>query len=131
MTKPFSVPFISTIAILFACGAIPAFAQRGGGGHGGGGFHGGVAAASTGGVGGMRSTGGVSRGGPAPTGAGNSRGTPGGPLRSGGSYERPGANSSRSLGNSFSGSQRINGGEFPTISPGDCGRAMAFIQRRI
>ena len=31
MTKPFSVPFNSAIAILFACSAIPAFAQHGGG----------------------------------------------------------------------------------------------------
>ena len=107
MTKPFSVPFISVIAILFAFSAVPAFAQHGGGGHGGGGgFHGGGGGGFHGG-GGLRSSGGSGfRGGPAPAGAGYSRGTPGASLRSGGSYERPVANSSPSFGNSFSGSQR-------------------------
>ncbi len=54
MTKPFSVLFKSALAILFACSAIPAFAQHGGGGHGGGGggFHGGGGGGFHGGGGG-------------------------------------------------------------------------------
>jgi hypothetical protein len=120
MTKPFSIPFISAVAILFACSAVPAFAQHGGGGHGGGGFHGGGGGGfHGGGGGGSRSSGGASRGGPAPAGAGYSRGTPGGSVRSGGSYERPGANSSRSFGNSFSSSQRMGNSASARPAPAD------------
>ena len=82
MTKPFSVLFKTAFTILVACSAIPAFAQRGGGGQlGGGGFHGGGGGAFHGGGGGgfqggggMRSSGG------------------GGPR--GGSYSPPSAGSS-------------------------------------
>jgi hypothetical protein len=120
MKKPFCVPLISTIAILFACATVPAFAQRGGGGHGGGGFHGG-------GGGGMRSTGGGGsalggggfRGGSPPASSGSSRGTPGGSLRSGGSFERPGPSSSSSFGNSVNGGQRA--GNFSSARPSNPG----------
>jgi hypothetical protein len=123
MTKPFSVPFISAISILFAWAAVPAFAQHGGGGHGGGGggFHGGGGGGfhSSGG-GGFRSGGGGFRGGPPPAGAGFSRGAPGASLRSGGGYyARPGTNFSRSYGNSFNGSQRF--GNSSSASPGVAG----------
>jgi hypothetical protein len=104
MTKPSSVSFISAIAILFACSAIPAFANHGGvggggGSHGGGGFHGG------GGGSFHSSGGGGSRGGPAPAGAGYSRGVTSAP--------------SRSYGNSFSGSQRAE--NFSSARPANGG----------
>lgn len=112
MTKPFSVSFISAIAILFVCSAIPAFAQRGGGGHGGGGFHGGGGGGFHGGGGfagggGMRSSGGggFRSGSSAPPVAGY-RG-PNAAPRSGGQFaSRPGNNFYRPGGNFAGGNQR-------------------------
>jgi len=107
MTKPLYVKFTTIIAILFACSAIPAFANRGGGGggsHGGGGFHGG-------GGGGFRSSGGGGfRGGsyaPPAAGYGGMRGGAASPQRYGGGYAaRPGSNYSRPGNNFAGGSQR-------------------------
>jgi hypothetical protein len=93
MNKPALFKFVLPITILFACSAIPAFAQRGGGSHGGGGggFHGG-------GGGGFHSGGGGFSGGfrggsssaPRMGGGGYSRPAPSAPTRSSsGSYARP------------------------------------------
>jgi len=119
MTKPFSVLFKSAFTILFACSAIPAFAQHGGGGHGGGGggFHGGGGGGFHGG-GGMRSSGGGGfRGGGAPrggsyspptAGVGAPRSAAGPSMRSGGgSFQRPDNNGSRPGGNFAGGNQRF------------------------
>lgn len=91
MHKPAFFKFALPITILFACSAIPAFAQRGGGSHGGGGggFHGG---------GGFS---GGSRGGsfsaPRMGGGGYSRPAPSASARpSGGTYARPGGNAYQS-----------------------------------
>jgi hypothetical protein len=112
MTKPFSVLLKSAFTILFACSAVPAFAQHGGGGHmGGGGFHGGGGGGFQGG-GGMRSGGGGGpRGGSySPPAAGYSapRAAAPSPLRSGGGFvARPGNNYSRPGGNSVVGNPRF------------------------
>ena len=119
MSKPFSVLFKSAYTILFACSAIPVFAQHGGGGHaggGGGGFHGGSGGGfhgGGGGGGGMRSSGGGGpRGGsysPPAAGSGAPRSYSPPPLRSGGGFAaRPGYNGSPRPGGSFAGgNQRI------------------------
>ncbi len=98
MTKPFSVPVSFILSILFACSAIPAFANHGGGG--GGGFHGG------GGGGGFHSSGGGgSRGGSYSAPAAGYRSPA--PQRSGGGFAaRPGNSYSRPSGNVAGGNQR-------------------------
>ena len=110
MAKPFPVSFISAIAILFACSAIPAFANHGGGGGGfhgggGGGFHGGGGFA---GGGGMRSSGGGGfRGGSSAPPVAGYRGPSAAP-RSGGQFaSRPGNNFYRPGGNFAGGNQRF------------------------
>jgi hypothetical protein len=120
MTKPFSVLFKTAFTILVACSAIPAFAQRGGGGQlGGGGFHGGGGGAFHGGGGGgfqggggMRSSGGGGpRGGsysPPSAGSGAPRASSPAPLTSrGGFTPPPGNNYSRPGGNFAGGNQRF------------------------
>lgn len=107
MSQPFSLILKSALALVFACSAIPAFAQHGGGGHGGGGggFHGGG--------GGMRSSGGSApRGGgssSSPTaGYGSARGaSPSGPRFGNGYAARQGNNFSRPGGNYSNGNQRV------------------------
>ena len=95
---------VMLVAILFVFSAVPAFAQRGGGGShgGGGGFHGG-GGGFHGGGGGFRSGGGGFRGGgfhggssSAPRmGAGSSRPAQSAPMRSGGgNFARPGGGNS-------------------------------------
>jgi len=112
MIRPRSVSLTSILAILFVSFAIPAFANRGGGGGGfhgggGGGFHGGGGSRS--GAGGFQ--GGSFRGGSsAPRmSAGFSRPAQSAPMRSGGgSFARPGGgNVNRSYANSAAGSQRM------------------------
>jgi len=118
MTKQYSVLFKSAFTILFACSAMPAFAQHGGGGHGGGGggFHGGGGGSSGGG--GMRSSGGGGfrggagfRGGsysPPAAGVGAPRSAASSSMRSGnGSFQRPENNGFRPGGNFAGGSQRF------------------------
>jgi hypothetical protein len=97
MSKPFSVLFKSAFTILFACSAIPAFAQRGaggGGGHmggvGGGGFHGGGGGGFHGGGGMPPSGGGGFHGGGMPPTGGGMRPSAGGGFR-GGSFSPPSA----------------------------------------
>ncbi len=112
MTKPFSLKFTSVITILFACSAIPAFANHGGGGGGfhgggGGGFHGG-------GGGGFHASGGGYRGGSAPA-AGYAGPRASAPRSSGGYAARPGNNYSRPGGNSAGGNQRF--GNSPSAPP--------------
>jgi hypothetical protein len=122
MTKPFSVLSKSAFVVLFACSAMPAFAQHGGGGHGGGGggsrggggggFHGGGGGGVHPSGGGMRSSGGGGpRGGsyaPPAAGYGAPRAAAPSPMRSGGGFvSRPGNSYSRP-GNSFvPGNQRF------------------------
>jgi len=133
MSKPFSVLFKSALTILFACSAIPTFAQHGGGGHGGGGggfhggggggFHGGGGFSGGGGFhggGGMRSGGGGGfRGGsyspPAAGYAGPRAAAPSAPRSWGGSAARPGNNYSRPGGNFAGGNQRF--GNSPSAPP--------------
>jgi len=118
MTKQYSVLFKSAFTILFACSAMPAFAQHGGGGHGGGGggFHGGGGGSSGGG--GMRSSGGGGfrggagfRGGsysPPAAGVGAPRSAASSSMRSGnGSFQRPENNGFRPGGNFAGGNQRF------------------------
>src|SRR3981189_2413501 len=104
MSRSLFSKFTISITILFASTAIPAFAQRGGGGvrgGGGGGFHGG-------GGGGFRRSRGPREGGcrcatslPPRRGAGYSRSMPSVPSRFGtGSSIRPGGNVYRSYGSS-------------------------------
>jgi hypothetical protein len=114
----------SILAILFACAAIPAFAQRGGGGShgmgGGGGFHGGGGGGFHGGGGGFHSgVGGGSR----PVGGGGVRGGVSGPplagyagprsapitpQRPGAGYSpRPGVSYPQPYGNFAGGNQRM------------------------
>jgi hypothetical protein len=106
MTKSFSCKLTTGIAILFACSAIPALANHGGGG--GGGFHGGGGGGFHGGGGGGASHagGGGSRG-PAPAGAGSFRGAPSTYSRPSSGFQRPNTYSPRSYGNSVNGSQRV------------------------
>jgi hypothetical protein len=110
MSRSIFSKFAISLVILFASTAIPAFAQRGGGGvrgGGGGGFHGG-------GGGGFQMSGGSRGGGlrsgtssPPRMGAGYSRSMPSVPSRFGtGSSIRPGGNVYRSYGSSTGGSQR-------------------------
>jgi hypothetical protein len=111
MSKRFSVLFKSAFTILFACSAIPAFAQHGGGGHsGGGGFHGGGGGGFHGGGGMHSSGGGGPRGGSysgPPAGYVGSRGAIPSAPRSGGEYPaRPGNSYSRPGSNFAGGNQR-------------------------
>ena len=120
MSQPRYSKFTFSMAILFACTAIPAFAQRGGGGShggGGGGFHGGGGVGGGfhgGGGGGSHMSGGARGGGfrsgpssPPRMGAGYSRSMPSVPSRFGtGSSMRPGGNVYRSNGGSVVGGQR-------------------------
>jgi hypothetical protein len=124
MTKPLSFNFSSTIiTVLFACAAIPAFANHGGGGGGGfhggggGGFHGG------GGGGGARPSGGGGgyRGGySAPqAGYGAPRSSSSSGMRSGSAYAaRPGGNYSRPGGNYAGGNQRPGNSAPPAVADG-------------
>jgi hypothetical protein len=125
MTKPFSVLLKSALAIWFVCSAIPAFAQRGGGGHGGGGggFHGGGGGGFRGGGGGGGSFHGGGGGGFRPSGGGGPRGgsfsppaagsgapraAAPSPMRSGGGFvARPGNNYYRPGGSFAGGNQRL------------------------
>jgi hypothetical protein len=111
MTKPFSVLLKSAFTILFACSAIPAFAQHGGGGHGGGGgFHGGGGGGFHGGGGMHPSGGGGSRGGsnspPSASYSGSRAAAPYAPRSVGGYTARPGNSYSRPNGNYAAGNQR-------------------------
>ena len=114
MSSPVSKLFQSIFAILFACSAIPAFAQHGGGGHGGGGggFHGGGGGAphmSGGGGGGSR---GGSYSAPAAGYAGPRSAGPSGMRPSGGYGARPGSNyagGNQRYGNSSAPSAAANG----------------------
>jgi hypothetical protein len=132
MSHPRLVNFTSIVAILFMFSAIPAFAQRGGGGgfHGGGGFRGGGGGGFHGGGGfgsrgggfggsfhsaGRGFGGGGFRSGPSSAprmGAGFSRPAPSAPMRSaGGSFARPsGGNANRSYANP--GNRNQGGGNF-------------------
>jgi hypothetical protein len=137
MTKPFSVLFKSALTILFACSAIPAFAQHGGGMHGGGGggFHGGGGGGFQGGGGahgggGMRSGGGGGpRGGsysPPAAGYAGSRASAPSPVRSGGGFvARPGNNYSRPGSNFAGGNQRFGNSPSAPAAVAD-GRWHAF-----
>jgi len=114
MTKPFSFLFKSAFTILFACFAIPAFAQHGGGGHmgGGGGFHGGGGGGFHGGGGGHSPSGGggFHGGSYSPPAAGYRGSSPAAPSapRSGGGYTaRPGNYYGRPGGNFVGGNQRF------------------------
>ncbi len=127
MRKPLSVLFSTTLAICFACSAIPAFAQHGGGGGshggGGGGFHGGGRRLPRwrggfhGGGGGSHSGGGGFQGvaGPRSSGGGGPRGgsySPpasgyGAPRSAGGYASRPGNSFSRPGGSFAGGNQRV------------------------
>jgi hypothetical protein len=117
MTKPPSSIFVFTIVFLMAstCAALPAFAQRGGGGgfHGGGGrgggFHGGSGGGSrSGGSGGSVSRAPQMRG-------GFSRGVPSSAPRANvGSYAGHGGNAYRPNGNSAHGNER---GAAPSAAP--------------
>jgi hypothetical protein len=136
MTKPFSVISKSALVVLFACSAMPVFAQHGGGGHGGGGggfhgggggggFHGGGGGGFQPGGGGMRSGGGGGpRGGSyAPPAAGYGappRAAAPSPLRSGGGFvARPGNNYPRPGNNFPGGNQRFgNSTSAPPAIPG-------------
>jgi hypothetical protein len=119
MSRPTFSKFTFSLAILFACTAIPAFAQRGGGGShggGGGGFHGGGGGGFHGSGGGGSHASGGSQGGsyhsgissPPRMGAGYSRSMPGVSSRFGpGSSARPGGSVYRpSYGSSVGGGQR-------------------------
>jgi hypothetical protein len=99
MSKPSYVRFVNLIALIFACSAIPAFANHGGGG--GGGFHGGGGGFHGGGGGFHGSAGGGGRAYSAPAAGYGSRSyaspmrsNPGGGYasRPGNSYARPGSN---------------------------------------
>ena len=137
MTKPFSARFKSAVTILFACSAIPAFAQHGGGMHGGGGggFHGGGGGGFQGGGGfhgggGMRSGGGGGpRGGsysPPAAGYAGPRASAPSPLRSGGGFvARPGNNYSRP-GNNFAGGNQRFGNSSSAPAPVADGRWHSF-----
>src|SRR3979490_611040 len=112
MSRSLFSKFTISITILFASTAIPAFAQRGGGGfHGGG--SGGVRGGGRGG-GGFQMSGGSREGGfrsgtssPPRMGTGYSRSMPSVPSRFGtGSSMRPGGNVYRSYGSSAGGGQR-------------------------
>jgi len=112
MKKRFSVRFISTVTLLFACSAVPAFANRGGGGGGshgggGGGFHGGGGGGFHSSGGGSRPSGGSYRGAAPAYGYGGSRGSAPS-YRSGGSSSavRPGSSNSRPGGTFAGGNQR-------------------------
>jgi len=127
MTPSKFTNFTLSTVILFACTAIPAFAQRGGGspgggfhGAGGGGFHGGGGAGFHGGGGGgvgFRTSGGFRGGGfssvplaPSRMGGGHSRSMPSVPPRfwTGPSYSaRPAHNVYRSYTGSGGGGQRL------------------------
>jgi hypothetical protein len=104
MSKLFSASFKSIVILLFACFAVPVFAQHGGGGHsgGGGGFHGG------GGGGGFHGGGGGPRGGSSSAPAAGYRGgaVPSAPRSMGQYAARPGNNYSRPGGNFSGGNQR-------------------------
>jgi hypothetical protein len=106
MAKPFAFLFKSAFVILFACSAVPVFAQHGGGGshgRGGGGFHGG-GSFHTGGGG--RPRGGSSS--PPATGYGAPRtAAPYAPRTGGGFTALPGNNYSRPSGNNAGGNQRV------------------------
>ena len=114
MSQPFCVRFAIPAALIFACSAIPAFANHGGGGAGGG-FHGGGGGFHSG-SGGFRSGGGVrgnSGGGRSyaapPAGYGSSR-SYGSPMRSdpgsGSAAARPGNSFSRPGGSMAAGGER-------------------------
>jgi hypothetical protein len=122
MTKPYSVLLKSAFTLLFACSAMPAFAQHGGGGHGGGGggFHGGGGGGFHGGAGMTRSGGGGGpRGGSySPPAAGYAAPRAAAPYsaRSYGGYaQRPGNSYSRPSGNFAGGNQRF--GNSPSGPP--------------
>ena len=106
MSKPFSLPSIVAAAAVFVLGAIPAFANHGGGG--GGGFHGGGGGGFHGGGGSHSSGGGGPRGGSYSPPAAGYRGSYGAPSqRSMGGYgARPGNTYSRAGGNSMGANQR-------------------------
>ena len=122
MTPSKSSKFFLSMAILFACAATPAFAQRGGGspgggfhGGGGGGFHGGSGGGfHGGGAGGSHMSGGSSGGGfrsspssPPRMGGGYSRSMPSvSPRFETGSSARPSGNVYRPHGGSVGGGQR-------------------------
>jgi len=114
MRKPISRLTKSIFTILFACSALPAFAQHGGGGHGGGGFHGGGGSAP------HMSGGGGSRGGSysaPPSGYGVPRSAGPSAVRPSGGYgARPGNNYSRPSGNYAGGNQRYGNSSAPSAS---------------
>ena len=128
MSKPFSALLKTIITILFACSAVPLFAQHGGGGHagGGGGFHGGGGGGGFhgggSGGGGRSGGGGGARGGsyaPPAAGYGAPRASAPYAPRSGAPYaSRPGNynNYARPGGNFAGGSQRT--GNSSPASPG-------------
>jgi hypothetical protein len=124
MTKPFSVLVKSTFTILFACMAIPAFAQHGGG-RGGGGFHGGGGGGFHGGGGGSYhpSGGGAPRGGsyaPPVSGYSGPRSATPYVSRSGGQYAaRPGNSYARPGGNLAGGNQRFGNSPSARTGPAD------------
>jgi hypothetical protein len=134
MSKPFPVVIKSAFVILFVCSAMPAFAQRGGGGGGihggggggfhgvgGGGFHGGGAASPRGGGGPHVSGGSGFRGGsysPPAAGFGGSNGPAPSPQRSGGQFlARPGNSFARPGGTFSGGGQRV-GNSPPAVADG-------------
>jgi len=105
MTPSRFTKFTFSTVILLACTAIPALAQRGGGGShggGGGGFHGGAGGGFHGGGGGFHGGGGSSGGGGFHPGGGS----PGGGFRTGGGFRgggfRAGGSPSPRMGGSFS-----------------------------
>lgn len=113
--------------IIFACSAIPAFAQRGGGSHGGGGggFHGGGGGGFHGRGGSFGGGGGFRSGASAPPrmGGGASGRMPSAPRAAGGSNARPGgsgnrlysspANGNQQTANSFSAPRGVVNGRWP------------------
>jgi hypothetical protein len=124
MSKLFSASFKSIVILVFACSAVPVFAQHGGGhGGGGGGFHGGGGGGFHGG-GGMRSGGGgAPRGGsysgPAAGYRGSTAGAPSAPRSANGYYSRPGGNfagGNERYGNSSSGSPGVANGQWHSFA---------------
>ncbi len=133
MSKPLSVVITSTLAICFACSAIPVFAQHGGGHTGGGGSHGG-GGGSHGGASSHSSGGGGARGGsysPPSSGYGAPRSVGGYAARPGNSYSRPGgsfAGGNQRVGNSSSAPPAVADGRWHSFSGTSGDRAPAGAQ---
>ena len=136
-TPMFSKLALGTL-IIFACSAIPAFAQRGGGSHGGGGgFHGGGGGGFHGRGGSFGGGGGFRSGASAPPrmGGGYSGRMSSAPRAAGGSYARSvgsgnrlyssPANGNQRTANSFSAPRGVVNGQWPSFSGASVSRGAA------